>query len=69
MLFSFSQALEDYNEAVKLSQAKYRPLFNRGNCLRKMGRVNESIADLKQVRFQATRAHGAGKRVSLRVLA
>jgi tetratricopeptide (TPR) repeat protein len=45
----YEKALEDYDLAVKLSQAKYRPLFNRGNCLRKMGRIAESIVDLKQV--------------------
>ncbi len=45
----YEKALEDYDVAVKLSQAKYRPLFNRGNCLRKMGRIAESIVDLKQV--------------------
>jgi len=44
----YEKALEDYNLAVQLSQAKYRPLFNRGNCLRKMGRIAESIVDLKQ---------------------
>ena len=44
----YEKALEDYDLAVKLSTAKYRPLFNRGNCLRKMGRVAESITDLKQ---------------------
>ncbi len=43
----YEKALEDYNRAVSLSLAKYRPLFNRGNCLRKMGRVAESIVDLK----------------------
>ena len=44
----YEKALEDYNLAVQMSQSKWKPLYNRGNCLRKMGRVAESVTDLKQ---------------------
>lgn len=56
----YEKALEDYDLAVNhMPTNKYRPLFNRGNCLRKMGRIAESIVDLKQAVFPTSRAMSA----------
>jgi hypothetical protein len=48
-------------DVIRLRGAfRYRPLFNRGNCLRKMGRVAESITDLKAaVELEASAQPGA----------
>ena len=50
-LDKLDDAIADYNKAIEfLIEAKYiyQARFNKGVCLRRMGRLEESIEDLKQ---------------------
>ena len=42
----FAEALEDFNEAVRLAPSDYLVYYNRGLCLTEMGRYREAADDL-----------------------